>query len=289
MRGTLPCMANYRRSMTRSVEDHFGRLSCSGHWSALYQGTPDSRTFSFRIRRARVLELLEGHGGRVLDLGCGPGVMIPDLLERGWEFYGLDASAEILAEAETVASSRADRARVHLRRGDVCRLDYPDASFDAVLAMGLLEYLSSDEIVVALMNIRRVLRDGGIAVMSIPKRWHLDRVVVTTLGPVRWALRPIREKVIQTPRDTIRRTRLQPRELDRLMAAHGFDRVDGLSYSFTPLPYPITALLPRLSQRVNAPWERFARCRGWRVLASGYIGKYVRRPAADAAVALEGA
>ena len=48
--------------------------------------------FTFRLRKQRVLKLFDKPGGRELDVGCGPGVMINDLLAQNCDFWGIDPS-----------------------------------------------------------------------------------------------------------------------------------------------------------------------------------------------------
>ena len=62
--------------------------------------------------------------------------------------------------------------------GDIERLEFADDAFDAVICMGVLEYLPAYGR--ALSEICRVLRDPGIAVLSIPNRvspYHLALLV----------------------------------------------------------------------------------------------------------------
>ena len=60
---------------THAVIERFDQLSATGDWSRFY-AVADGRTYHLHIRRLRVLELLPPRLGRVVDLGCGPGVMV---------------------------------------------------------------------------------------------------------------------------------------------------------------------------------------------------------------------
>jgi len=78
-----------------AVVEHFDALSATGKWSALYSQL-DGTTYRFRIRWERVLELIPKKLGDVLDVGCGPGVMVDAVLERGGTFTGVDLSPEMI-------------------------------------------------------------------------------------------------------------------------------------------------------------------------------------------------
>src|SRR5918911_2517952 len=113
------------------------------------------RQFSFLSQKRIVIELLRGQRGRLLEVGCGPAIMLPDLLAMGFEVHGIDVSAEMIRRAEQRIASHPLASRGKVAVGDVEKLDFPDASFDAVLAMGVLEYLPTYGL--ALREMARVL------------------------------------------------------------------------------------------------------------------------------------
>jgi SAM-dependent methyltransferase len=113
---------------------------------------------------------LEPHltaGLDVLDVGSGPGTITIDLARRvrPGHVIGVDASAEIVAEANGLARSSAVD-NVEFRVGDAYALEFPDASFDVVHAHQVLQHLQRP--VDALREFRRVLKPGGmIAVREV--------------------------------------------------------------------------------------------------------------------------
>src|SRR4051794_36803687 len=66
-------------------------------------------------------------GGRVLDVGCGTGVITLALAKRGFIVVGTDASDTYLDGARRLRSHEA----VVYEQGDARNLPYPTASFDA--------------------------------------------------------------------------------------------------------------------------------------------------------------
>lgn len=108
-------------------------------------------------------------GGRVLDAGCGPGSYVPATRVLAAEVVALD-----IAHGRLVAVDHPEKVC-----GDVQALPFPDASFDAVMAMHMLYHVP--DIPAGVAELRRVLRDGGVlyALTNSERAQHelLDLVV----------------------------------------------------------------------------------------------------------------
>jgi len=119
---------------------------------------------------ARSLELLHvGPGMRVLDVGCGPGALLPALAQLvGAEgrVVGLDYAAPLLETARERVEAAGVGERVELVAGDAHRLPFADASFDAVHVERVLMHLEDPD--AAIREMRRVTRPGGWVVAAEP-------------------------------------------------------------------------------------------------------------------------
>jgi ubiquinone/menaquinone biosynthesis C-methylase UbiE len=210
-------------------------------YDTAYEGR-NSQGHSLRIRMRTTLELLEGSGGRVLDVGMGPGRLCAALADRGRTVSGVDASLEMVE----LARARLPQATDRLRQAHVERLPFTDGSFDAVAGTGIFEYVRDRPR--ALAEIARVLRPGGLAVISVPNprnpyarayRW-------ATLGG-RVARKALRRPVGERPRGAQPVTRV---EFERMLAAVGL-AVESVVYTgFLIIPPPLDSLVPRLSVRL---------------------------------------
>lgn len=94
-------------------------------------------------------------GQRILDVGCGPGSITIDLARRvgDGEVVGIDASAEVVAQARALAESAGVR-NVRFEVGDAYAIDAADDAFDVVHAHQVLQHLGDP--VAALAEWRRV-------------------------------------------------------------------------------------------------------------------------------------
>lgn len=111
--------------------------------------------------RPAVLELLgDVAGARVLDVGCGPGLYAAELIARGADVVGMDASPAMIALAtRRVASAEF---RVHDLETAIDWLS--DETFDAAVMALVIHHLDGRGAV--LSEVHRILRPGGRLVVS---------------------------------------------------------------------------------------------------------------------------
>ena len=100
---------------------------------------------------------------RVLDVGCGTGHLAAAVVDRTRtaEVDGLDLSAAYIEHARTHHPS----ARLRFRVGDACAIDYPDRTFDRVLALLVLHFVprAAD----AIAEMRRVAKPGAVVAATV--------------------------------------------------------------------------------------------------------------------------
>ena len=96
-------------------------------------------------------------GTRVLDAGCGEGILVEEFASR-LAIEGLDRN---------YSSER-------VRSGSLTSLPYPAAAFDRALCLDVLEHLTFEEQPRALAELHRVLAPGGLLLVSVPNLAHLQ-------------------------------------------------------------------------------------------------------------------
>ena len=106
-------------------------------------------------------------GSKVLDIGCGTGTAAILAARAGAQVTGFDISMPMLAVAKEkiAATSLADR--IELIEMGISGMDqFVDASFDVVMSMLVFSELSSDEQAYTLDHAFRILRSGGLLVVT---------------------------------------------------------------------------------------------------------------------------
>lgn len=185
--------------------------------------------------------------GPVVELGCGNGRILLELLAAGIDAFGVDASAGMLAELSRKAATRGLPARV--ARMDIRALALRQDVGTLLCPYSLVTYITSDEDTAELLAaLHALLRPGGHCVIDafIPRpftasadfvldyrrpfgavvlaRWKRLTAMSATLNRIerRYVVEDVQQRVIETV-DVVEDIRPRaPSELARLLAAAGF-------------------------------------------------------------------
>lgn len=95
---------------------------------------------------------------RVLDVGCGSGVLLARMKTLGWDVEGVEVDSEAVAAG--------NRRGVPVKLGTLQEQRYPDNSFDAVHSAHVIEHVYNP--VALLAECRRILKPGGKLVILTP-------------------------------------------------------------------------------------------------------------------------
>ena len=215
-----------------------------------YDEAYDARGADGHALRARMEAALRlaGHGpGEALDAGMGPGRLLAELAAQGWSVSGVDPAEKMVA----VARRRLPEAASRLVAAQAEQLPFADASFDLVLTTGVLEFTDLPR---ALVELARVLRPGGRAVVSYPNGRSLYGAWKT-----RVFYRGVRiaKQLARRPRQTLPKGSglVSLARFRALLASAGFV-VESVEYtSFLVLPSPLDVLLPGATEALGSRLE----------------------------------
>ena len=187
-------------------------------------------------RQMKVLERIEGN--LIIDVGCYTGVFVHEASRRFPDktVIGIDYFEDNLRIARLLYPDIQDR----FRRMSIYRLEIPDASVDCITLQEVLEHLEGAAL--ALKEVNRVLKQGGVLVVSVPNPFYLWRIATFVCFEIsnamrRWRGRPPRLNPevlcenIEWDRHVYAWT---PQTLLTLLAVNGFMYVDHCYESRVP-------------------------------------------------------
>lgn len=156
--------------------------------SLVEKSVPVDELSCFNLHFRRYLETLQaidkllsnGHvlsNTKILDVGCYPGHLATAIKYMGFEVAGVDLLPDRISE-------RMANRGIFVKQCDLESglLPFPDGAFDCVLLTEVVEHLSTQKVPCVLQEAKRVLRAGGVLVLSTPNLATLDNRLLLLLG-----------------------------------------------------------------------------------------------------------
>lgn len=189
-----------------------------------FQALVEGMVRSVGSRHAAFLTAGMPPGARVLDVGCGRGVLLSALADRGFEAHGVEISEQAARGAEDWASIRI--------AATLEAAGYPDAYFDQVIVWHVLEHLPDPRETLAAVH--RVLKPGGRLVVAVPNFSSLQ----SRLTGAAWFHLDLPRHLYQFPLDGLK----------QLLERSGFEVGPAHHFSLRQNPFGwIQSLLNKLS------------------------------------------
>ncbi len=179
----------------QEVNVHFSTYA--DYWKDVY-GEDSFWGTIYRERRAIALGWVDQlglpAGARVLEVGCGAGLLALDLVARGCIVDAIDASSDMVEITQRLAAQADVGTVLTVSIGDVHALQFPADSYDLVVALGVLPWLYSPA--TAAMEMGRVTRPGGFVLVTADNLLRLNflidpRYSLLSIQPVRRVMRRV--------------------------------------------------------------------------------------------------
>ena len=218
------------------VDAHFDAKS--RYWKDVYAenslfGVIHQQRIQLALRWLDECELPRGL--RVLDVGCGAGILAVDLARRGHVVDGLDASQAMIELASQVLVDAGVADSVRVRVGDAHNLPFPTSSYDFVISLGVLPFVHTPSL--ALTEMARVVKPNGHVLVSSDNLLRLNHLLDPRYTPVLAPMRQVVKKVLirlgHPPRGLPSRL-FSSRSVRRLMADAGLSVMKHQTLGFGP-------------------------------------------------------
>jgi 2-polyprenyl-6-hydroxyphenyl methylase/3-demethylubiquinone-9 3-methyltransferase len=167
-------------------------------------------------------------GLRILDIGCGGGLLSEALAKLGADVHGVDIVEKNLSVARLHAESQG--LVIRYQTGTAEELSQTGAQYDAVMNLEVVEHVA--DIGSFLAACCRLVRPGGLMAIAT-----LNRTALAFLGAI-----VLGEYVMGwLPRGTHRWSRFcKPKELERMLNQHGMDVIDRIGVRINPVTRSFT-------------------------------------------------
>ena len=186
----MPCPADI--SIIYDTQDYYCNRSSSSDSST---GYPDYIMLSDHLAFVAdelMRPLRDRDKGRLLDVGCGMGIMLKHLRERGWDTWGIDISTYATEYAR-------NQLGMNVYTGAVEKTELPQNYFDVVTMVLTIEHVPDPA--TTLEAIKQLLKHGGIIIVAT----HDIDGLVPRLVKQKWRHFDIPEHLYYFSRDTLKK------------------------------------------------------------------------------------
>lgn len=200
--------------------------------------------YIFQQRRDLVLDYIITHfdkGTRIFDLGCGAGPLTLELLSKHYACIGMDFSWDMIGFAR-------NRLKQHnidqhcLVQGDSLTLPFTSNSFDCVACVGMISYVPDPGKVLG--EIFQVLRSEGKLIITY--RNHFNTIFTDPLRLAKYIFLLPKRILFGEPHSRPGKPGdfLKPRQVNELLAQHGFMVEQTTGIGFGPIRIRGKKILP---------------------------------------------
>ena len=206
---------------------------------------------------------------QAIEYGPGSGIYLPELAKHCVQVTGADVELAYLLGIQPLTEQIEN---LKLVVDDIQNSQFPDQSFDLILCSEVLEHVPNPE--AALKTLYRILRPGGIAIVTTPQRYSLMELCckVAFLPVIIQLVRCIyREPILETGHISLR----SYSELSAMIANRGFQVIEHDKFG---LYVPVLAEFGGgVGGRIIEAWESYVRnsCLSWSLWTQAYI---LRKP-----------
>lgn len=151
-----------------------GVMTAIAHGGGTYERHLPGRFLHYDVAAHRIASLFNGdernsiRDKKVLELGCGSGLSLIRLADKGAYTVGLDSAIMALEFANYLADISKVSSKVRLAQGDYFRSPFRDEEFDASFNFGVFEHLEGERSDQLLSEMKRVTKHGGYIIIGIP-------------------------------------------------------------------------------------------------------------------------
>ncbi len=144
-------------------------------WKSLYKEKyipTDLAKIKRKIISSNFISKYLQKNSKILDVGCGAGMVSLELVNQGYKIEGIDVSKKMINLCEEQFKSlKINRDKFKFKEGNIFELDLKENSYDGIIALGFLEYQKIES--TSLDYLYKILKPNGFIVISGPNNLRL--------------------------------------------------------------------------------------------------------------------
>ena len=240
-------MFSKEKSEKLKEKEYFHRLFSNqaniNYWASIY-GRQDFSAVCIRRRMAQALSWLDNlnlpKNSKILDVGCGAGMMAKEIANRGYEIAGIDYSYNMVKKAKDICNVNMKFDTFFLQ-GDIESLPFKNSVFNVVLCLGVITYVKSEH--KALHEMSRILKPGGTMILSILNKLSITKCIDIPVVVKRKLEKIVGNKIVPLKK----RLRIKKNQftlksyfipvLRNSLRAAGFKELDSIAVQYGPLTF----------------------------------------------------
>lgn len=160
------------KNLKQSIQSYWQKKSpaFTNQYRSIFNIPLTPTGFFLKARHKKIATILKKIPGKnLVDIGCGSGVFMITAIEQGKYAIGVDYSSLMIKIAQKNLRKFPSNS-YKLVRANAFDLPCRDNSVDIVLASGLTEYLTPDEVISFFAEVKRVLKKKGQAIITFAKK-----------------------------------------------------------------------------------------------------------------------
>lgn len=220
--------------------------------------------FAYNVRRGIATSMMNTVGGRILDIGCGPGTFVSAVTREDRNIFAFDLSFQMVDQAK---KRNTGNEQVFYSVGNLTELAFGSETLDGVLCIGVMGYIPTPD--KAFAEMYRVMKHGAEAVVQISNAASVKERIYERWLPSLKKMLGIKKKAgwgFDFPLYSYSK-----KNFDKTIETSGFEIVDWSFYDFH-IPF-LERLSMELAIRASKWLQRFGRKRAMSFLGSGYLAK----------------
>lgn len=240
----------------------------STFWKKIYE-EGDVYSLIHRDRRTAALRWIDElglpSGARAIDIGCGAGSLSVALAQRGLEVCAIDSTPAMVTLTGQAVQEAGVAERVSVGTGDVHALEYPDESFDLVVALGVLPWIAGPDL--ALREMARIVKPDGYVLFSADNSMRMNALLDPWINPLTIPIKRgikaslVRAGLYHLTNKDVGATTHSRHEVDGFLAHAGLETRRAMTLGFGPFTLFRRSIIPqaagvRLHRRLQGAADR---------------------------------